>query len=100
MNDSRLEGTPNGAGNGHANGHAVPKQQGPSKFDSQAAALHQQWATDPRWAGIERTYSAKDVVKLRGSVQEEHTLARLGAERLWSLLQLRRLRERPRRAHR
>ncbi len=90
MSDSRLEGTPNGAGNGHVNGHvnghAVPKQQGPSKFDSQAAALHQQWATDPRWSGIERTYSAKDVVKLRGSVQEEHTLARLGAERLWSLL--------------
>jgi isocitrate lyase len=48
--------------------------------------LEQDWATDPRWAGIERTYSAADVVRLRGSVREEHTLARLGAERLWSML--------------
>jgi isocitrate lyase len=45
------------------------------------------WATSPRWRGIERTYSAKDVVRLRGTVQEEHTLARRGAERLWQLLQ-------------
>src|SRR5271155_4274587 len=54
--------------------------------NDQAATLQQEWATDPRWAGAERTYSAADVVRLRGSVQEEHTLARLGAERLWSLL--------------
>jgi isocitrate lyase len=74
VNDSRLEGTRNGTGSA---GHP----------DRQAAALHQDWATDPRWAGIERTYSAADVIRLRGSVQEEHTLARLGAERLWSLLQ-------------
>jgi isocitrate lyase len=45
------------------------------------------WATSPRWRGIERTYSAEDVVRLRGTVQEEHTLARRGAERLWQLLQ-------------
>jgi isocitrate lyase len=45
------------------------------------------WATSPRWRGIERTYSAEDVVRLRGTVQEEHTLARRGAERLWHLLQ-------------
>ncbi|MUL44234.1 isocitrate lyase [Streptomonospora sp. PA3] len=51
-----------------------------------AAALRQEWETNPRWAGIERTYSAEDVVRLRGSVTEEHTLARLGAERLWELL--------------
>ncbi|GAA1775068.1 isocitrate lyase [Streptomonospora arabica] len=51
-----------------------------------AAALRQEWETDPRWSGIERTYSAEDVVRLRGSVTEEHTLARLGAERLWKLL--------------
>ncbi|GLU45814.1 isocitrate lyase [Nocardiopsis ansamitocini] len=49
-------------------------------------ALKQRWETDPRWAGIERTYSAEDVVRLRGSVTEEHTLARLGAKRLWQLL--------------
>ena len=45
------------------------------------------WATSARWRGIARTYSAKDVVRLRGTVQEEHTLARRGAERLWHLLE-------------
>ncbi len=54
--------------------------------DDQAAQLRRQWATDPRWSGIERSYTAADVIRLRGSVTEEHTLARLGAERLWSLL--------------
>jgi len=54
--------------------------------DQAAATLQQEWATDPRWAGVERSYSAQDVVRLRGSVQEEHTLARLGAERLWQML--------------
>jgi isocitrate lyase len=42
--------------------------------------------TNPRWAGITRPYSEKDVQQLRGSVHIEHTLARLGAERLWNLL--------------
>src|SRR5690606_33047326 len=51
-----------------------------------AAALQQEWENDPRWKGTERTYSAEDVIRLRGSVTEEHTLARLGAERLWKLL--------------
>ncbi|MEU8248350.1 isocitrate lyase [Nonomuraea sp. NPDC048916] len=51
-----------------------------------AEQLQNEWDNDPRWEGIERTYSAEDVVRLRGSVQEEHTLARLGAERLWQLL--------------
>src|SRR5438270_238575 len=45
-----------------------------------------EWKTDTRWAGIERPYSAEDVVRLRGSVRVEHTLARLGAERLWARL--------------
>jgi len=45
------------------------------------------WATSPRWRGIARTYSAEDVVRLRGTIQEEHTLARRGAERLWQLLE-------------
>jgi isocitrate lyase len=58
-----------------------------STLDDHAVVLQSQWEHDPRWAGIERTYSAAEVVRLRGSVQEEHTLARLGAERLWSLLQ-------------
>jgi isocitrate lyase len=52
-----------------------------------AADLELAWATDPRWAGVSRPYSAADVVRLRGSVQVEHSLARQGALRLWSLLQ-------------
>jgi isocitrate lyase len=52
----------------------------------QATALRRQWATDSRWRGTERSYTADDVVRLRGSVQEDRTLARLGAQRLWNLL--------------
>ena len=65
-----------------------------------AASLRHEWGTDPRWAGIERTYSAEDVVRLRGSVQEEYTLARRGAERLWELLHDDGVRQRARRADR
>jgi isocitrate lyase len=45
-----------------------------------------QWDSDPRWRGVERPYGAEQVLRLRGSVHVEHTLARLGAERLWRLL--------------
>jgi isocitrate lyase len=45
-----------------------------------------EWAGDPRWTGITRTYTAADVLRLRGSIQIEYTLARLGAERLWNLM--------------
>ncbi len=55
-------------------------------FDRQTLELEEQWAADPRWTGIERPYSASDVIRLRGSIQVEHSLARQGAERLWSLL--------------
>lgn len=48
--------------------------------------LEQEWKTNLRWKGITRPYTAEEVVKLRGSYQIEHTLARLGAERLWNLL--------------
>ncbi|MEU4237109.1 isocitrate lyase [Actinoplanes sp. NPDC026619] len=51
-----------------------------------AADLTLQWAGDPRWTGIKRTYAAEDVIKLRGTVQERHTLAERGAQRLWELL--------------
>jgi isocitrate lyase len=44
------------------------------------------WATEARWKGIERSYSMADVARLRGTVHIEHTLARMGAERLWQLL--------------
>ena len=57
-----------------------------ARIESEAAALAQRWAEDYRWSGILRTYEAEDVVRLRGSVSPEHTLARLGAERLWQLL--------------
>src|ERR1700675_3997740 len=45
-----------------------------------------EWGRDPRWTGITRTYSAADVLRLRGTIQIEYTLARLGAERLWDLM--------------
>jgi isocitrate lyase len=51
-----------------------------------AEQLREEWATAPRWRGVERTYGADDVVRLRGAIQEEHTLARRGAQRLWNLL--------------
>jgi isocitrate lyase len=57
-----------------------------ARIQSEAAELAQRWAEDSRWAGILRTYEAEDVVRLRGSVTPEHTLALLGAERLWQLL--------------
>jgi isocitrate/methylisocitrate lyase len=53
---------------------------------NEAKQLQKQWETDPRWNGIVRPYSPEDVLRLRGSVKIEHTLARLGAERLWDLL--------------
>ena len=52
----------------------------------QVAKLESEWANSPRWTGISRNYSAADVVRLRGTVQVEHTLARLGAEKLWRLV--------------
>ncbi len=52
-----------------------------------AAALENQWQSNPRWLGITRPYRPEDVHRLRGTVHVEHTLARLGAERLWDLLQ-------------
>ena len=55
-------------------------------FAAQATELEAKWASDPRWNGVERTYTAEDVVRLRGSVKIEYSLARRGAERLWELL--------------
>src|SRR5437016_13514835 len=51
-----------------------------------AEELDASWRQDERWAGIARPYRPEDIVRLRGSVGVEHTLARIGAERLWSLL--------------
>ncbi len=49
-------------------------------------ALEQEWRTNPRWQGVTRPYTAEDVLRLRGSVKIEYTLARMGAERLWQLM--------------
>ncbi|MDQ2817274.1 MAG: isocitrate lyase [Candidatus Eremiobacteraeota bacterium] len=62
----------------HANGTLRKKRE--------TDELTQEWSTDPRWKGIQRDYSAADVIRLRGSVRREFTLARLGAERLGELL--------------
>ena len=51
-----------------------------------ASAIQKDWDENPRWKSIERDYTAEDVVKLRGSLIEEHTIARHGAERLWELV--------------
>jgi len=54
--------------------------------NDRAAALARRWATDPRWSGIERRYTAADVIRLQGSLVVEQTLARRGAQRLWEQL--------------
>ncbi len=51
-----------------------------------AAQMTQDWAQSPRWSGVERPYSAEQVLRLRGSFRIEHTVARMGAERLWRLV--------------
>ena len=52
----------------------------------QIAALQHDWDTNPRWKGVPRAYTAEDVVRLRGSLQIEHTIAKRGAEKLWNLV--------------
>jgi isocitrate lyase len=54
--------------------------------EQQIQALTKDWAENPRWKNVKRNYSAEDVVRLRGSVSIEHTLAKRGAEKLWGLL--------------
>src|SRR5579885_2371881 len=56
------------------------------QYDEHVRRIEAGWRRDNRWAGIERPYGAEEVLRLRGSVLIEHTLARLGAERLWHLL--------------
>ncbi|MGB3414652.1 MAG: isocitrate lyase [Microbacteriaceae bacterium] len=58
-----------------------PRPQGQSASD-----LELEWDANPRWDGIRRDYTAEEVIRLRGSVVEENTLARIGAEKLWQLL--------------
>jgi isocitrate lyase len=58
-----------------------------ARIQAQADQLGARWRDDPRWQGSERSYGPVDVVRLRGSFVPEQTVARLGAERLWELLQ-------------
>src|SRR5512145_849861 len=57
-----------------------------SARELEAQRLQKDWNENPRWKGIKRGYTAEDVVRLRGSVQVEHTLAKRGAEKLWRLM--------------
>src|SRR5947209_15766837 len=61
-------------------------QERTAQYHLAAQAVAHDWANNPRWKGIERPYTAQDVLRLRGSIHVEHTLARMGAERLWELL--------------
>ncbi|MFL6555904.1 MAG: isocitrate lyase, partial [Bacillus sp. (in: firmicutes)] len=54
--------------------------------NSRVEQLQESWEMDNRWKGITRPYTAEDVIKLRGSIDIEHTLARTGSEKLWKLL--------------
>jgi len=53
---------------------------------AEIARIKKDWAENPRWQGVTRTYSAEDVVRLRGSLKKENTIARRGAEKLWKLI--------------
>jgi isocitrate lyase len=55
-------------------------------YEQEATELTAKWRDEQRWQGISRPYTPEDVLRLRGSVRVEHTLARMGAERLWELL--------------
>jgi isocitrate lyase len=57
-----------------------------SSRELEAQKLQKDWSENPRWRGIKRGYTAEDVVRLRGSLQVEHTLAKRGAEKLWRLI--------------
>jgi isocitrate lyase len=67
--------------------HPLSDQERVAQYALAQAAMRENWASNPRWKGVERPYTAEDVLRLRGSIHIEHTLARMGAERLWDLLQ-------------
>ncbi len=82
-------------GNGHkqtsthpaTSEHLRNERERATQYALAQEVMTQDWATNPRWKGVERPYAAADVFRLRGSIFIEHTLARLGADRLWELLQ-------------
>jgi isocitrate lyase len=64
----------------------MERQKVQARVQEEAERLSNEWQEDPRWQGVRRDYAAEDVVRLRGSIRVEHSLARLAAERLWRLL--------------
>src|SRR5213082_1233686 len=79
--------------NGNSKNTSMPRTESPlnpqersAQYKLAAQVIAQEWKTNPRWKGVERPYTAEDVLRLRGSIHIEHTLARMGAERLWELL--------------
>ena len=56
------------------------------KHQAAVEAIRNDWEENPRWRGVKRDYAAEDVVRLRGTLMVEHTLACRGAEKLWRLL--------------
>jgi len=67
--------------------HPMSEKERVAQYSLAQDAMTHDWATNPRWKGVERPYTAEDVLRLRGSIHIEHTLARMGAERLWDILQ-------------
>ena len=81
---------------GNGNKHTVPQghfdqtlsdEERTAQYALAQVCMNNDWTKNPRWKGVERPYTAEDVMRLRGSIHVEHTLARMGAERLWELLQ-------------
>jgi isocitrate lyase len=66
--------------------HTLSDQERVAQYGLAQAAMSQEWGSNSRWKDVERPYTAEDVLRLRGSIHIEHTLARMGAERLWDLL--------------
>jgi len=74
-------------GNGHtakpltsyAMEHPMNEQERVAQYSLAQAAMKQDWTTNTRWQGVERPYTPEDVLRLRGSIHIEHTLARMGA---------------------
>src|SRR3954471_14528296 len=64
-------------------GRTIPATGEHVERQKEIDALERDWAENPRWKGIKRGYTAADVVRLRGSLKIEHTLAKVGAEKLW-----------------
>lgn len=62
--------------------YALSEPERTAQYKLAQDCISHDWANNPRWKGVERPYTAADVLRLRGSIHIEHTLARLGAERL------------------